>query len=36
LYVVPAMYEYISGKTRSVSNVEEMVDNKTTNGKEDL
>lgn len=36
LYVVPAMYEYISGKTRSVSNVEEMVDNNNTNGKEDL
>jgi multidrug efflux pump len=28
LYVVPAMYDYISGKTRSVSNVDEMVDAK--------
>ncbi len=26
LYVVPAMYDYISGKTRSVSNADEMVD----------
>jgi multidrug efflux pump len=28
LYVVPAMYDYISGKTRSVSNADELVDAK--------